>query len=69
MTRYDYRPWKDETLTAALHFMRCQVVRDGSEGLEHIDALLALRGVDPASLPVPEKDPSTLPAGSCGSLS
>lgn len=63
MTRYYYRPWKDETLIAALHFMRCQVVRDGADGLEHIDALLRLRGVDPDSLPVPDKRPKHFARG------
>lgn len=61
--RYYYRPWKEETLVAALHFMRCQIVREGAEGLEHIDALLRLRGVDPESLPVPQKFPKTFRRG------
>lgn len=61
--RYYYRPWKEETLVAALHFMRCQIVREGAEGLEHIDALLRLRGVDPKSLPVPQKFPKTFKRG------
>lgn len=61
--RYYYRPWKEETLVAALHFMRCQIVREGAEGLEHIDALLRLRGVDPVSLPVPQKFPKTFKRG------
>lgn len=61
--RYYYRPWKEETLVAALHFMRCQIVREGAEGLEHIDALLRLRGVNPESLPVPQKFPKTFRRG------
>jgi hypothetical protein len=61
--RYYYRPWKEETLVAALHFMRCQIVRDHAEGLEHIDALLRLRGVDPDSLPLPQKFPKTFKRG------
>jgi hypothetical protein len=61
--RYYYRPWKEETLVSALHFMRCQIVRDGAEGLDHIDALLRLRGVDPDSLPMPEKRPKHFPRG------
>jgi hypothetical protein len=61
--RYYYRPWKEETLVAALHFMRCQIVRDKAEGLEHIDALLRLRGVDPDSLPLPQKFPKTFKRG------
>jgi hypothetical protein len=61
--RYYYRPWKEETLVAALHFMRCQIVREGAEGLEHIDALLRLRGVNPESLPLPQKFPKTFKRG------
>ncbi|MCZ8133734.1 MAG: hypothetical protein O9248_01715 [Rhodobacteraceae bacterium] len=61
--RYYYRPWKEETLVAALHFMRCQIVREGAKGLEHIDALLRLRGVAPESLPVPQKFPKTFKRG------
>jgi hypothetical protein len=61
--RYYYRPWKEETLVSALHFMRCQVVRDSAEGLDHIDALLRLRGVDPDSLPMPEKRPKHFARG------
>lgn len=61
--RYYYRPWKDETLNAALHFMRCQIVRDGAEGLDHVDALLRLRGVDPESLPMPQKRPKHFARG------
>lgn len=61
--RYYYRPWKDETLVSALHFMRCQIVRDGAEGLDHVDAMLRLRGVDPASLPMPDKRPKHFARG------
>ena len=61
--RYYYRPWKEETLVSALHFMRCQIVRDGAQGLDHVDALLRLRGVDPASLPMPDKRPKHFARG------
>ncbi|MBV6637314.1 MAG: winged helix-turn-helix transcriptional regulator [Mameliella sp.] len=55
MTRYYYRPWKDESLVSALHFMRCRIVREGKPGLEHVDALLGQLGVDPETLPIPQK--------------
>lgn len=61
--RYYYRPWKEETLVSALHFMRCQIARDGAEGLAHVDALLRLHGVDPASLPMPDKRPKHFARG------
>lgn len=55
MTRYYYRPWKDESLVSALHFMRCRIMREGEDGLEHVDALLKQLGTDPDSLPMPQK--------------
>ncbi|VVT19881.1 conserved hypothetical protein [Roseovarius sp. EC-HK134] len=53
--RYYYRPWKDESLVSALHFMRCRAVRDDDLELEHVDALLRQLGVDPDTLPMPKK--------------
>lgn len=55
MTRYYYRPWKDESLVSALHFLRCRIVREGEPGLDHVDALLRQLGVDPDTLPAPSK--------------
>lgn len=43
--------------------MRCQIARDGAEGLDHVDALLRLRDVDPASLPMPDKRPKHFARG------
>ena len=57
MTRYYYRPWKDETLVSALHFLRCRIVREGEGGLTHVDALLRQLGVNPQTLPMPKKTP------------
>lgn len=53
--RYYYRPWKDESLVSALHFMRCRAVRDDDLGLEHVDALLRQLGVEPEALQMPRK--------------
>lgn len=61
--RYYYRPWKDETLVSALHFMRCKIARDGGDGLDHVDALLLRLGVDPASLPMPRPTPKHFARG------
>ncbi len=63
MTRYYLRPIKEDTIISTLHYMRAVTVREGAEGLEHIDALLRLRGVDPESLPVPQKFPKTFKRG------
>lgn len=63
MARYYLRPIKEDTIINTLHYMRAVTVRKGAEGLEHIDALLRLRGVDPESLPVPQKFPKTFKRG------
>jgi hypothetical protein len=55
MARYQYRPWKDETLVSALHFLRCRIEREGNPGIEHVDALLRQLGVDPEALDTPRK--------------
>lgn len=63
MARYYLRPIKEDTIINTLHYMRAVTVREGAEGLDHIDALLRLRGVDPESLPVPQKFPKTFKRG------
>lgn len=45
----------DKTTNVSLYYLRAQIIRDGLEGLEHVDALLRLRGIDPDALRVPEK--------------
>ncbi len=64
MTRYYYyRPWKDESLVSALHFLRCRIIRDGLNGQEHTDALLRQLDVDPETLPLPQKRPKAFRKG------
>lgn len=46
---------QDKTITNALIALRKQIIRDGFDGLAHVDALLAVRGVDPAKLRVGAK--------------
>ena len=45
----------DEGINVALYHLRAQIVREGLDGLAHVDALLTLRGIDPESLHIPEK--------------
>jgi len=45
----------DKTTNISLYYLRAQIIRDGSPGLEHVDALLRLRGLDPAAMHVPTK--------------
>lgn len=45
----------DKSITSALLALRAQITREGLEGLEHVNALLVARGVDPAAHRVPRK--------------
>ena len=49
----EFRPYKQETITRALANLRTQIIRDGEPGLEHVEALLQLRGDNLG--PVPRK--------------
>ena len=44
----------DQSITNALLCLRAEIVREGKPGLEHVNALLALRGALP-NAPVPRK--------------
>ena len=43
--------------------MRAVIMREGRKGLEHVDALLRLRGVDPASRVIHAKQPKHFARG------
>ena len=47
----------DKTITSALLNLRARIVRDKLDGLEHVNALLVARGVDPAAQYVRRKIP------------
>ncbi|WP_375172601.1 hypothetical protein [Pseudooceanicola sp.] len=48
---------QDKTINNALLALRKQIIREGGEGLDHVEALLALRGVDmPRVLPAKRSD-------------
>ena len=63
MPRTYYRPIQHETIISVLHFIRQEIVRDGLDGLEHVDALLRQRGVDPDALVTPDKRPKAFRKG------
>lgn len=48
---------KPHTIDNALYHLRALCVRDGHEGLEHVESLLRLRGLDPDAMHVPKKQP------------
>lgn len=47
-----------KTITSALLNLRVQIIRDGLGGLDHVEALLVARGVDPARHRVGHKKPA-----------
>lgn len=47
----------EASIARVLYFIRAEIVRDGSEGLDHVNALLEMRGHDPEAYHVPEKTP------------
>lgn len=50
-----YREWSPKLMDSALASLRAQIIRDGLPGLEHVEALIALRGQELG--PVPAKMP------------
>lgn len=48
----------DKTITNALLALRAKTIRDGLGGIEHINALLIARGIDPTQQHVRRKIPS-----------
>ena len=56
MIRYP-APMQDRTINNALLALRKQIIREGGEGQDHVEALLQMRGVDmPRVLPPKRKD-------------
>ena len=55
MQDFDYRPRSAKMVNSALCNLYVELRRDGGDGLEHVETLLRLRGVDPKIIRVPEK--------------
>ena len=49
---------QDRTITSALLNLRAQIIRGKLDGLDHVEALLAARGVDLPHVPRPHADNS-----------
>ena len=47
----------DERIERVLFFIKSEIVRDGLDGVEHVDALLQMRGIDPDKFKIPAKIP------------
>lgn len=46
----------DDLINASLYYLRARTIRDKLDGLEHIEALMHIRGLDPAAIHVPRKN-------------
>lgn len=57
MVRTYYRPQGEARIFQVLNHVRQEIIRDDLDGLEHVEALLRLRGVDPETLDTPHKWP------------
>ena len=63
MAREYFRPIQEDTILNVLHYLRAEIAREGLDGAEHVDALLRLRGHDPADRPIPAKVPKAFRRG------
>ncbi|WP_143152607.1 hypothetical protein [Marivita hallyeonensis] len=45
----------DETINISLYYLRAQIIRNDADGLEHVEAIMRLRGLALDALSVPEK--------------
>ncbi|WP_371229383.1 hypothetical protein [Roseovarius sp. 2305UL8-3] len=53
----------ETTIRNALLYMRAECLRDGVEGVDHVDALLRLRGHDPEAFGFADKRPKAFRKG------
>lgn len=63
MTRRYFRPLKPKTVIDTLHYVRQEMVREDRDGLEHVDYLLRMYGVEPMALNMPAKTPKDFRKG------
>ncbi len=55
MQAFEYRPRNAKMVNSALCNLYVELRRNCGEGLEHVEALLRLRGIEPDNIRVPEK--------------
>lgn len=55
MQRYWRRPISEETILSVLLYVRAGMIRENRPGLEHVEALLRVRGINPDEQRVPTK--------------
>lgn len=63
MSRKTMSRLSEAFIARVLYHLRADAIREGTPGLEHVNALLTLRGLDPEAGRVPMKRPKTFPRG------
>jgi predicted Rossmann fold nucleotide-binding protein DprA/Smf involved in DNA uptake len=63
MTRKTMARMGEAHIARVLYHLRADAIREGAPGLEHVNALLILRGHDPEANGIPAKRPKTFPRG------
>src|SRR6056297_2376637 len=54
--RFKFYQHGDEMINSSLHYLRARTIRDGLDGLEHIEAIMRIRGLDLEAIHVPRKN-------------
>src|SRR6056297_3323428 len=54
--RFKFYQHGDEMINSSLHYLRARTIRDGLDGLEHIKAIMWIRGLDLEAIHVPRKN-------------
>jgi predicted Rossmann fold nucleotide-binding protein DprA/Smf involved in DNA uptake len=54
--RFKFYQHGDEMINSSLHYLRARTIREGRDGLEHIEAIMRIRGLDPEAVHVPRKN-------------
>ncbi|WP_297773505.1 hypothetical protein [uncultured Roseovarius sp.] len=54
--RFKFYQHGDEMINSSLHYLRARTIREGLDGLEHIEAIMRMRGLDLEAMHVPRKN-------------
>ena len=54
--RFKFYQHGDEMINSSLHYLRARTIREGLDGLEHIEAIMRIRGLDLEAMHIPRKN-------------
>lgn len=54
--RFKFYQHGDEMINSSLHYLRARTICEGLDGLEHIEAIMRIRGLDLEAIHVPRKN-------------